>query len=90
MDEKLNMSQHCALAARKANGILDPIRRRVASRDKEVTVPLYSTPVRPHLETPIQERQLLERAQMRAGSPLLRRQAEGAGLIQPGEEKAVG
>ena len=37
VDEKLNMSQECALVAQKANGILDSIRRVVASRDREVT-----------------------------------------------------
>ena len=40
VDEKLNMSQHCVLAAWKANGILNSIRRGVASRDREVIVPL--------------------------------------------------
>ena len=49
-DEKLDMSQHCPLAARKANCILGCIKRGVASRAREVIVPLCSDSVRPHLE----------------------------------------
>jgi len=53
VDENLNMSQQCALAA-QANHILGCIKSSTASRLREVILPLYPALVRPHLESCIQ------------------------------------
>ncbi|PKU41967.1 hypothetical protein llap_7729 [Limosa lapponica baueri] len=78
VDEKPDMSQKCALTAQKANCILGCIKTSVASRSREVILPLCSTLVRPHLECRVQlwspqnrkDMDLLERIPMRASKTI--------------------
>ena len=44
VDGKLDTSQQCTLTAQKANCILGYIERNMASRTREMILPLYSVP----------------------------------------------
>ena len=101
VDRKLAIRQQYALAAQKANRILNCIKSD-ASRSRDVILPFYSASceaspgaLHPDVESSVQERHRPVRAHPekghkndpRDGMPPLQGQAERAGAVQPGEEK---
>ncbi|KAJ7405125.1 rna-directed dna polymerase from mobile element jockey-like [Willisornis vidua] len=50
VDKQFNVSEQFASAANKANTMPGCINKGITSRDKEITIPLYTVLVRPHLE----------------------------------------
>ena len=74
MDIRLGRIQQCVLAAREANSILGYSNRSAISRWREVIIPIYTAPVRPHLDTvfsfgPLKTRQTVVNWREFSGGP---------------------
>ena len=70
----MKVSEQCGIAAAKGNQIRGLIMRNIVYKEKRITIPLYKTIVRPHLEYCTQawmpyrkmDIDILERVQRRA------------------------
>ena len=98
MDEMLNVRHQYVHAGQKTNCILGCIRRGVVRRARKSPHEVPSGILHLGLTPPKQETcravgvgpEEGHKNDQRAGAPLLQRQAEGVGLVWPGEEKAPG
>ncbi len=92
-DSRLTMRQQGAQAAKKASGILGCLPKSVASRSREVILPLSPALVRPHLEYRVlsrapqrkKDRKLVESVERSAGrmwSVPSRRRLRGSGVSE--------
>ena len=54
VDDKLNMSEQCGVAAKEEDAILSCINRSIVFKSLEVLVTLYSAWIRPHFEYRVQ------------------------------------
>jgi len=103
VDTNLTMHQQRAFVVNKTNGILGCIKKRIASRWKEVILPLYLAMVKPHVESCVQfwalqfkrDMNVWKRNQRRAtkmmrGLEHLPYEERLTGTVQPGEKQAQG
>jgi len=94
VDDKLTMSQQCALVAKKASGLLEYTKKSVASRSRQVLLSLCPSEASsgvlcPVLGSPVQERQGTAghspaegyKDGEGTGASLLQGKVEGAGLV---------
>ncbi|KAK4831647.1 hypothetical protein QYF61_018614, partial [Mycteria americana] len=102
---ELNVSQHCALLAKVASGMLSCIRWSVDSGWRQVILPFSSALLKPHLEYCVQfwdrkckkdmdilgeSSQKLDYDDERTGASPVGGKAERTQTVYPGEEKAQG
>ena len=97
VEKKPHITRLCAPTAQMANSVLTCVKISMASRSREVILPLYFTLVRLHLESSFQlwssqhrkDMDLLERVQRKA-TKMIRGKAEIVGAVQLREGKAPG